>query len=124
MANSIVAAKKKEYPDLSKDDLKKIRNKAIVEARTRVGAKRDPFTITEREWEAIQSGAISPNQLSQIVTYMDQDVLRQYATPRSNNKELSGAKQAKIHAMVASGYTTSEIAKAIGVSTTTVSKYM
>lgn len=124
LANSIVAAKKKDNPDLSKEDLKKIRNQALVDSRARVGAKRDPFTITDKEWEAIQAGAISANQLAQIVTYMDSDVLRQYATPRGNGGQLSAAKQAKIHAMVASGYTTAEIAKAVGVSTSTVSKYM
>ena len=124
LANSIVAAKKKDNPDLSKDDLKKIRNRALVDSRARVGAKREPFSITDKEWEAIQAGAISPNQLMQIVTYMDPDVLRQYATPRGDGRELSAAKQAKINAMVASGYTTAEIAKAVGVSTSTVSKYM
>lgn len=124
IANSIVAAKKKDNPDMSKDDLKKARNQAINAARARVGAKRDPFTITDKEWEAIQAGAISHNQLTQIVTYMDSDILRQYATPRKKSNEISSAKQAKIHSMAANGYTSAEIARAIGVSATTVNKYL
>ena len=123
MANSIVTAKKRDNPDMSKEDLKKVRNQALNTSRARVGAKRDPFTITDKEWEAIQSGAISANKLSQIVTHMNQDLLRQYATPRSNG-EISAAKQAKIAAMAASGYTPSEIADMLGVSTTTVNKYI
>ena len=123
IANTIVSAKKKDNPEMSKEDIKKVRNQAINTARARVGAKRDPFTITDREWEAIQSGAISANQLSQIVTYMDSDVLRQYATPRRTT-QLSTAKQAKIHTMANNGYTPAEIAEAVGVSATTVNKYL
>ena len=123
MANSIVSKKKAMDPDLSEKELKKIRQKAIVEARNTVGAKRDPFPVTEKEWEAIQAGAISANQLTQIIQYMDDDLLKQYTTPYSS-KEISPTKQNKIKAMAAQGYTPSEIASATGVSTTTVNKYI
>ena len=123
MANSIVSKKKAMDPDLNKKELKKIRQQAIVEARNRVGAKRDPFPVTEKEWEAIQAGAISANQLSQIIQYMDDDLLKQYTTPYSS-REISPTKQNKIKAMAAQGYTQSEIAAATGVSTTTVNKYL
>ena len=127
IANSIVAQKKKEYPELTlsknKKDLKKVKQQALVTARARVGAKRDPFDITDREWEAIQAGAISANKLSKILNHMDADVLREYATPYGN-KEISPAKQARIRNMAMSGYTPSEIASMVGVSTTTVNKYI
>lgn len=127
MANAIVAEKKKLYPDLilpeNKKDLKKVKQQALVEARTKMGAKRDPFTITDKEWEAIQSGAVSANKLAEIVNYMDADTLRDYATPK-HNRGLSGAKQAKIHSLVASGFTPAEIASMLNISTTTVHKYM
>ena len=127
IANSIVAQKKKDYPELTlpknKKDLKKVKNQALVEARARTGAKRDPFTITDKEWEAIQAGAVSANKLSKILNHMDADILRQYATPYEN-LEISPAKQAKIRNMAMSGYTPSEIASMVGVSTTTVNKYI
>lgn len=123
MANSIVEEKRKMDPDLSQKDLKKIRQQAIVEARNRTGAKRDPFPVTEKEWEAIQAGAISANKLSQIILYMDDDQLKQYTTPYSS-KEISPTKKNKIIAMAAQGYTPSEISAATGVSTTTVNKYI
>lgn len=127
MANGIVAEKKKLDPSLTlpknAKDLKKVRQQALTLARTKTGAKRNSFTITDKEWEAIQSGAISANMLMEILNSMDADVLREYATPRSS-RALSESKQAKIRQLQDSGYTTSEIASMVGVSTSTVNKYM
>lgn len=41
--------------------LKKVSQQALVRARNEVGAKRTPIKMTDREWEAIQAGAISEN---------------------------------------------------------------
>lgn len=123
MANAIVAAKKQDNPDMTKGEIKKASQQALTQARTSVGAKRETIQITDREWEAIQAGAISENKLVQIIDNVDIDSLRQRATPRSTTT-LSGAKQAKIASMNASGYSTSEIAEALGVSTSTVSNYL
>ena len=122
-ANAIVTAKRKADPDLTQKELKKIRQQAIVESRIKTGAKRDPFIVTPKEWEAIQAGAISANKLTQIMQYMDDETLKQYVMPRGN-KEISSTKQTKIKAMAAQGYTQAEIADAIGVSTSTVNKYL
>ena len=52
------------------------------------------------------------------------DVLRQKATPRVTT-ELSPVKLAKVNQMLASGnYTTAQIAKATGISTSTIVNYM
>ena len=123
MANSVVEAKKKENPELSKKDVKKISQQALSAARLSVGAKRDPITITDKEWEAIQSGAITEHKLEQIINNINIDELRQRATPRTN-LQLSQAKINKISSMKAAGYTIAEIAEAIGRSTSTVSKYL
>ena len=122
MANSIVNAKKKENPDMTKAEIKKAKQQALTAARTKVGAKRSSIDITDREWEAIQAGAISANQLSQIIANTDIDKLRQRATPRTRT-ELSPAKQNKITSMMASGYTNKEIADSMNISVTTVAKY-
>lgn len=123
LANAEVKAKKQENPDMTKAELKKIGQQALTKARARVGAKRTPVDITDREWEAIQAGAISENKLSQIISNTNMDTLRQRATPRATTS-LSTAKINKISSMRASGYTTAEIAQALGVSTSTVSKYI
>ena len=123
MANAIIAAKRKEYPDMTKGEIRKAAQQALTQARIKVGAKRETIKLTDREWEAIQAGAISENKLIQIINNVDIDSLRERAMPRTTTT-LSVAKQSKIAAMSASGYSTSEIAKALGVSTSTVHKYL
>lgn len=123
MANSVVTAKKQANPEMSRSEEKKIKQQALTSARNSVGAKRTLIEINDREWEAIQAGAISENQLSQILKHTDIDAVRQRATPRTTTS-LSDAKISKISSMAASGYTTAEIADAIGVSPSTVTKYM
>lgn len=123
MANAIVAAKKQDNPGMTNGEIKKASQQALTQARAAVGAKRETIKITDREWEAIQAGAISENKLTQIIDNVDIDSLRQCATPRVTTT-LSLAKQNKIASMNASGYSTSEIAEALGVSTSTVSNYL
>ena len=123
MANAVVAAKKQDNPGMTSGEIKKASQQALTQARAAVGAKRETIKITDREWEAIQAGAISENKLTQIIDNVDIDSLRQRATPRTTTT-LSQAKQNKIASMNASGYSTSEIAEALGISTSTVSDYL
>lgn len=123
IANAEVAAKKQNNPDMTSAEIKKAGQQALTRARAKVGAKRTTIKISDREWEAIQAGAISENKLIQILNNTDTDDLKQRATPRSSTT-LSAAKIQKISSMNSSGYTTAEIAKALGVSSSTVSKYL
>lgn len=123
MANAEVKAKRLDNPDMSKGEIKKAGQQALSRARAAVGAKRTPITLTDREWEAIQAGAISENKLSQIINHVDTDELRQRATPRSTST-MSDAKVNRMKAYQASGYTTAQIADMLGVSSSTVSKYL
>lgn len=123
IANATMAAKKQDNPDMTRSERKKASQQALTAARTAVGASREPISISDREWEAIQAGAISENVLMQIINNVDIDLLRQRATPRTTTV-LSDAKMNKIASMNASGYSTAEIAEALGVSTSTVSKYL
>lgn len=125
LANSVVNAKIQANPDMDKADIKKARQIAINDARASVGAsgKDTRIEITDREWEAIQAGAISDNKLSQILRYADTDEVRMRATPRQTT-QLSTAKLNKAKAMLASGYTYADVADALGVSRSTISKYL
>ncbi len=123
IANAAVNAKKQANPDMKPGEIKKLSQQELTRARAAVGAKRETIKITDREWEAIQAGAISENKLMQILNNADIDDLRQRATPK-NTTSLSTAKINKISSMNASGYSTAEIADALGISTTTVSKYL
>lgn len=119
MANSTVKAQMELEKDISKSEEKKLRQQALTSARIRVGAQREPINITPKEWEAIQSGAISDSKLVKILNNADIDKVRALATPRTTTT-LSPAKLGKIEAMRASGYTTEEIAEAVGVSASTI----
>ena len=123
LANATIKAKQQEYPDMTKGELKKVKQQALTAARAKVGAHREPITITDREWEAIQAGAISESKLIQILNNTDIDTIRQRATPRTTT-QMSTAKVSRMKAMRASGYTTAQIAEQMGISTSTVSKYL
>lgn len=128
-ANAEIAAKKKEYESthngesMKGADAKKLAQQTLTKYRNEYGsiARRDRnIEITDREWEAIQAGAISETKLKQILNNTDIDKLRERATPRATNT-ISEAKTARIQAMAASNYTLSEIAQKLGVSTSAVS---
>ena len=122
LASNKVKAIQQANPGLDKDELKKVKNTALKEARLKVGAKRVPIKVTDRSWEAIQNGAISDSTLSSMLKYMDADDLRKRATPRAT-KELSPAKQSLISTMKKNGYTNEEISNRLGVSASTINKY-
>lgn len=108
--------------DLTKDEEKKLRQQSIANARADVGAGKSKISnITDKEWEAIQAGAISKTKLDRIIRAMDEDVLKKRAMPRTT-RGVSQAQLNRIKAMLASGWTQQEVADAIGVSVSTVSK--
>ena len=123
LANTVIKAKKEEYPDMTKGEIKKMSQQELTKARNQVGAKRETIKISDKEWEAIQSGAISPSRLSDVINNSDMDVLRQRATPRATTT-LSQVKINTINAMAKSGYSTSEIAERLGMSSSTIVNYM
>lgn len=125
IANSEVKAKTQANPDMTKAEIRKARQQAINDARASVGASgRDTkIVISDKEWEAIQAGAVSDSKLTQILRYTDMDAVRQRAMPRATT-QLTTAKQNKIKAMQNSGYTLTEIADSLGVSRSTVSSYL
>ena len=66
-------------------------------------SKKQTIEITDKEWEAIQAGAISQNTLTQILNNADLDAVKQLATPRSST-----------------GLSAAKIAEQLGVSVTTI----
>lgn len=121
-ATAVVQAKTQANKDMTKAEVKKAKQQALTKARTEVGARRKPIKITPKEWEAIQAGAISKTKLSDIINCMDDSDLKELAMPRQK-KAMSTAQINKINSMKASGYSTSDIAEALGVSTSTINKY-
>lgn len=125
IANARVKAKVQANNITDKDEISKIRRAAISDARNSTGAsgKRTRITISDGEWTAIQSGAISDTTLSEILRYAEPKTVRERATPRRTT-QLSDTRISRIKAMANSGHTNAEIAEALGISTSAVSKYL
>lgn len=124
IANKVMAAKIKANPDWEKDDIKKHRSIEIASARERVGSKSRKIlgiTISDREWEAIQAGAISDNTLQEILRYTDIQEVQRRATPRVS-KGMSVTAKARARTLLNMGRTQAEVADELGVSVSTLNK--
>ena len=116
-------------PNLDKDDKKKIRSQEINRARQAVGTRsRNPnnpnniaIAISDREWKAIQAGAISDNMLMDILRFTNIDDLKQRATPRAS-KAMSNAAITRAKTLLSKGYTYAEVADTLGVSVSTLNR--
>lgn len=120
LANSVITRKRQANPNMDPDDIKKVKNQALAEARTRTGAKKQQIEITDKEWAAIQAGAVSPSKLTQILQNTNLDRIKQLATPRTTTL-MSSTRTARAKTMLSAGYTQAEVAEALGVSTSTLS---
>lgn len=119
VASQIVAQRRQANPDMERAEVRKIKGQALEEARLRTGAKKDRIDITDREWEAIQGGAISSHQLKQILNNTDVEELRKRATPREK-PVMSPVMTTRAKAMLNSGYTLAEVSDALGIPASTL----
>lgn len=124
IANANIKAKIQEQgldPTIDKKEIKKISSVEMQRARDSVGAsgRKSKITFTDREWEAVQAGAISDNMLTKFLNSSDSDEIVKRAMPK-NVAVMTSAKMSKANAMLRSGYSYAEIAKAYGVPESTV----
>lgn len=124
IANANIKAKIQEQgldPTIDKKEIKKISSVEMQRARDSVGAsgRKSKITFTDREWEAVQAGAISDNMLTEFLNSSDSDEIVKRAMPK-NVAVMTSAKMSKANAMLRSGYSYAEIAKACGVPESTV----
>lgn len=124
IANANIKAKIQEQgldPTIDKKEIKKISSVEMQRARDSVGAsgRKSKVTFTDREWEAVQAGAISDNMLTKFLNSSDSDEIVKRAMPK-NVAVMTSAKMSKANAMLKSGYSYAEIAKACGVPESTV----
>ncbi len=123
-ASVIFKAKRQDNPNMTSEEEKKIKAQTLAEQRVRYGAKKERVEITDREWEAIQAGAVHTEMLRDILKNTDTDKLRERAMPKDYKVNITPYKQARIKALADSGYTQREIADQLGISTSAVSDYL
>lgn len=100
---------------------KKEASRELTRARNQLGAKRLTIDITDREWEAINAGAISPSFLREVLARADSDRLKQLATPRQSSG-ISAGLLSRARSMLKGNYTQAEVANLLGVSVSALSK--
>lgn len=105
---------------LSEADTRKYRSRFLNEARASLGGGRPKFTLTDKEWTAIQKGAVPHKLLENYVfKYVDDDELKKRALPRER-KGLSDSKIRLAKSLIAAGNTASDVAERLGVSVNTL----
>lgn len=119
LAKASVSQKRQANPGMEPDDVKKIRQIALNEARIRTGAQKQRIQMTQSEWDAIQAGAISTHKLTSILNNSDADNVRNLAMPKFQPKMTSTMKS-RAESMLAAGYTQAEVADHLGVGLTTL----
>lgn len=126
LAADVIFKTKREENPILKDDKKeaqRVKAQIIEEQRARAGTtKRSSrnIPITDKEWEAIQSGALHHSKVKQILDNTDLDDIRERATPRDNKRGMSSSSIARAKAMLRMGYSQADVAKELGVSVTTL----
>lgn len=123
VANQMMDAKLKANPDMDSEHIKKAKGQCLTIARNRVGAQKQRIEISQKEWEAIQAGAISDSKLSKILDNTDLSTIQKLATPKQSHT-LTSSQISLIKRMDSSDYTLSDIAERLGVSTSTVSNVL
>lgn len=121
IANRVYQAKRQAAPDMDKTQEKRVKYQSLQQARLNTGAGKARIEITDREWEAIQAGAISHSRLEQILLHADAERVMELATPKQKVL-MTPAKTQRALAMAASGYTQAEIASQLGVSLSTLKR--
>lgn len=122
VTSKIMETKIRENPELKddRDKRKKVTAQVLSEQRRRTGGSKERIEITQKEWDAIEAGAISNSKLSDILNNTDLDVIKKYATPR----EASGLTKSQVslaRTMLSNDrYTQAEVADRLGVSVSTL----
>lgn len=111
-------------PNIDKDDIKKIKYQSLEDARLQTGAAKqrigtDAVPLLQREWEAIQAGAVSSTMLREILNNSNLDRVKELATPRYRSS-LTPGQLALAKSMAGSGRGLSEIAAALGIPRSTI----
>jgi len=119
LASTQVRAAWHANPHMDDETRKKVEFQALTVARARTGADKHKIKITPDEWDAIQANAISAHKLSEILRHADMEIVRHYATPPTAYL-MTPAKTARAKSMLELGFTRGEVAKALGVSKTTL----
>ena len=122
LANKLINEAKAKDPDLkaNKDKFKKYKGYALVTARMQVKAERPPITLSDDEWLAIETGAVSSNVINIILMALSGQEIRDRFMPKSAKEIPNNVKQRAKQLLLSGDYTYNEIASILGISVSSV----
>ena len=120
-ATAVITQALQDDPSLRSDydRKKKVERQAKAGARARLGLSRPTVTISDSAWDAIQSGAVTPSRIRDILKYADPKRVDELSRPRQNTV-MSGAILARAKAMLAGQADTAAIARNLGIPVSTL----
>lgn len=121
LAGAVVKQKLQDDPTLryDTDRRKKVERQAKKAARARLNLNTPVIDISDRQWDAIQSGAVSASKLRDILGYSDPKRVAELALPRPN-PVMSSAITARAKAMLSAGTSPADVAAALGIPASTL----
>lgn len=119
IGGAMARARIESNPGLTDDDIKKIKFQSLEEARQITGAAKDRIYIEDREWEAIQAGAVAHTRLSSMLRNSHIDRVKELATPRYSTY-LTPGQVARMKQMASSGRSAQDIADELGIPRSTI----
>lgn len=112
-----------DNPTMTDDQKKKVKQQALVTGRARLGGTKPKVTFSDKEWKAVQAGAVSKTMLTQLLRYADSDAVKERAMPKKTTV-MTSSKMATARSRLNAGYSYSEVAKMLGVSVSTLQRAM
>lgn len=124
IANVKWATVKYNNPEMDDEHQKKEKARLLDAARKSIGAKKliigsNENPLTEKEWEAIQAGAISKTKLKAILDNSDMSVVKKYAFPHTR-EGISSAKLSRARQMLERGYSRQDVCDQLDISESTL----
>lgn len=111
-----------DHPEIKddKEHYKREKFRQLDAARRLLGAKKLQIgtpknPLTDREWEAIQKGAVSKTVLRSILNNADMGRIRELAMPKTKTG-IPTAKLSRVKSMIASGYSRADICDMLDIS--------
>lgn len=116
LANVAVKQYIYDNPAIKNDNgaLKKLKGRTLNQKRLVTGAIKQRVKFTDREWEAIQAGAVHHTFLKELLRNADSKEVKQLAMPREKTS-LSLTKKSRIQSMLGMKYTQKEIASMLDI---------
>lgn len=123
LANVAVKQYTYDNPQIKNDGgaMKKLKGRTLNQKRLVTGAIKQRVKFTDREWEAIQAGAVHHTFLKELLRNADTKEVKQLSMPRTKT-EITPARRNRIESMLKMGYTQKDVASMLDVSLSQVEK--